>query len=638
MSKITLTKSPRIPDELLQELLDIYSPMLEKIAEKLYSPDDYAKELPLATRRELAKRATDSHEWKLKIGGDGSRFNVTVFGNGFAMERKFFPEQKVMVHEFLELKGKLQGRGIANIVAQASLRAADYLGVELASVHANLDVGGYTWIRKGAVPHGGAMELLNVAWGEGQLKGAGELKKRLRNILEPMSEAERRAFLLSDKFREFKKLFINTEWKGSFDLVDEKVRLAMVGKAPRIEAVGTTFTANQKILDSYVRHQTHLLRYAQGLTNDQLPSLAKTERSLHDEIVRWVSKAEGNRNLIGARGRKWQADFEKAIASVRGPAWEKVREEVVSQLQELATVEAGTGAAIIESAVPVTLGMATPPASNLLAIVNSQPFQGRTLKQWLERSEFGDVERITRAAKVGVIQGQTPTQVARSIIGTRRMRYRDGVARKAFKDLESVILTVSNGIQNEVKAAVYAENADIVQFEQFVNTLDSRTTMVCIGAGEGDPHGKGAGVYRRGEGPIPPLHFRCRSIRVPFLDPQAVVNRPSDSSTQKQLLREYAEEAKIDGVANRGELPRGHKTSFDKFARKRKRELVGPVPSQTTYAEFLANQTEEFQAEVLGATRARLFREGKVSLERFTARDGDVLTLDELRRKGIELD
>lgn len=388
-------------------------------------------------------------------------------------------------------------------------------------------------------------------------------------------------------------------------------------------------TANEKILDSYIRHQTYLIRYAGGLRNEVLPELAATEKKLYDAIVEWVAKANGDRTLTGTGGRKWQRQFEAVLNGIRTPAWARITNEVTEQFKELAVAEAATAAATIDGAVPVVLGLTMPPAAQLTAVVNSQPFQGRTLKGWLERTKQADVDRILMYAKTGITQGMTPTEIARGAIGTKRSNYTDGQARKAFKDLESTILTVTNGIQQEAKQALYAANSDIIKDEQYVATLDARTTIECA-SNDGQ-------LFRRGKGPIPPLHFRCRSLRVPYLNPENLRNRGFDSSTEKELLQEFSQQANIAKVSQRSALPRGQKSAFDAFARKRRRELIGQVPAKTTYNNWLKNQTKNFQDEVLGPTRAEMFRKNEITLDKFVARDGDVLTLDQLRRKGLEV-
>jgi len=388
-------------------------------------------------------------------------------------------------------------------------------------------------------------------------------------------------------------------------------------------------TANEKILDSYIRHQTYLIRYAGGLRNEVLPKLAATEKTLYDAIVEWTAKADGDRSLAGASGRKWQREFEAVINGIRKPAWASITTEVTEQFKELAVAEAATAVATIEGSVPVVLGLNVPPAAQLVAVVNSQPFRGRTLKGWLQRTEQADVDRILMYAKTGITQGRTPTEIARGAIGTKRSSYTDGVARKSFRDLESTILTVTNGVQQEAKQALYQANKDIIKEEQYVATLDRRTTLVCA-----SNDGK---IFKRGTGPIPPLHFRCRSLRVPALNADNLRNRGFDSSTEKELLQEYSQKANIAKVNQRASLPRGQKSKFDAFARERRRELIGQVPASTTYNGWLKNQTKGFQDGVLGPTRAGMFRRNEITLDKFVARDGDVLTLDQLRRKGLEV-
>lgn len=386
-------------------------------------------------------------------------------------------------------------------------------------------------------------------------------------------------------------------------------------------------TANEEILDRYIRHQTYLLRYAGGLRNQVLPFLVDTEKDIYDLMVKWMSKVEGNRTLTGVAGRKWQSDFAKALMDVRLPAWGKITNEVASQLKELAINEAASGAAIIQGASPVLLGLTQPTTAHLISIVNSQPFEGSTLKQWMKRTEASDVQKMLSYAKVGIVQGLTPTQIARGVIGTRAAGYTDGIVRKAFKDIESVILTLTNGIQNEAKQALYAANADVIDMELYVATLDVRTTIECASY-----DGK---TFKRGEGPVPPLHFRCRSLRVPYLNSVELSKRGFDANTEKELVEKYSKGAGLGKISSRGDLPRGHKGSFDTYAQSRKKALIGQVPGLTSYNEWLKKQTNSFQDQVLGPTRADIFRKGDITLDKFVARDGDIFTLDELKNLGL---
>ena len=59
------------------------------------------------------------------------------------------------------------------------------------------------------------------------------------------------------------------------------------------------------------------------------------------------------------------------------------------------------------------------------------------------------------------------------------------------------------------------------------------------------------------------------------------------------------------------------------------------MPATTTYTEFLKRQTVSFQEEVLGETRAKLFRDGKLPLDKFVdlRGRGKLYRLDDLMRR-----
>jgi hypothetical protein len=63
--------------------------------------------------------------------------------------------------------------------------------------------------------------------------------------------------------------------------------------------------------------------------------------------------------------------------------------------------------------------------------------------------------------------------------------------------------------------------------------------------------------------------------------------------------------------------------------------MDGPIDGGTNYYQWLKTQPSAFQDAALGKTRARLFRDGGLTAERFAAlqldRRFEPLTLDELR-------
>ena len=65
--------------------------------------------------------------------------------------------------------------------------------------------------------------------------------------------------------------------------------------------------------------------------------------------------------------------------------------------------------------------------------------------------------------------------------------------------------------------------------------------------------------------------------------------------------------------------------------------MTGSVPRTETYETWLRRQQPEFQDDVLGLTRGKLFREGGLLVDRFVdATIGRAFTLDELRWRKAE--
>jgi hypothetical protein len=133
---------------------------------------------------------------------------------------------------------------------------------------------------------------------------------------------------------------------------------------------------------------------------------------------------------------------------------------------------------------------------------------------------------------------------------------------------------------------MYERNSDILSGWMFVATLDSHTTITCASL-----NGK---IFPVGQGPQPPRHWRCRSTSIPILTGQTRLS--------------------------------GTKSSAD-----------GYVDANLSFTDWLRGQTDGVQDDILGKTRADMFRTKKISIDRFTDDRGNVLTLDQLKRKDASL-
>ena len=380
-------------------------------------------------------------------------------------------------------------------------------------------------------------------------------------------------------------------------------------------------TANEELLDALVRHQIALMRFAGAVNSNTTAILDATEADIAETI---------RRRLGRSRGLNTPADVRRlnnvllSIRTDRAAAWGQARGIWLTEMHALAQSEPALVSGILKTVAPTDLETMLPSRQQLREIVSTRPIEGKTVAQWGRSSQAADIDRISGQVRAGMVQDEPAPQIARRVVGTKRVNGRNGITQTTRRQMATLAQTMVHAISHASREAFFQENTNITAREYYVATLDGSTTPICRSL-----DGK---QYDVGRGPIPPLHFNCRSIRAPVLLRDAFGNRPSKPTTERLLLREYADENSLRRVASRADLPYGTKTQFDRFRGQRLRELVGGVPPRTTYAEWIGRQSAGFQDEVLGQARGRLFRRGELTLDRFVNRSGKQIPLSELAR------
>jgi len=340
-------------------------------------------------------------------------------------------------------------------------------------------------------------------------------------------------------------------------------------------------TANEILLDASIRHQIGLQRFSTATVRKILNLVGRVE----EDIV--------SRMLKTSDGTVSQLRLQKMLESLReinAEGYAKIRGETNTELRNLASYEADYQAASLARAIPLELDIVKPSASQLYAAVNARPFQGRFLKDWYSELEVGAQTRLRGAIQMGFVEGETIDQMVRRVRGTKALQYKDGVLEMSRRGAEGMVRTAVNHTATVARNETYKANPDVIKGVRWVATLDARTTLICASR-DGE-------VYPVDKGPRPPAHFSCRSSTAPVL------------KSWKEM-----------GI-NLKEAPEGTRASMD-----------GQVPAKTTYNDFLRRQPKDFQDDVLGKTKAKLFRDGDLPLDKFVDRQGAEYTLDELRRR-----
>lgn len=192
------------------------------------------------------------------------------------------------------------------------------------------------------------------------------------------------------------------------------------------------------------------------------------------------------------------------------------------------------------------------------------------------------IDKLTKRISGGVIDGvQVP-----------------GIMKAAKSNAEALGRTAVNKVTNEARLRTFESNDDVVKGIKQVSTLDNRTSVICV-AYDGqtwslpgyEPIPPSTLAFNGG----PPRHFNCRSTLVPVLKSWEELGIPLK------------------------DLSPGTRASMD-----------GQVPADQTFDAFLKKKGKSFQDKLLGATRARLWRSGKITLQQMLDFKGNPLTPDQL--------
>lgn len=317
--------------------------------------------------------------------------------------------------------------------------------------------------------------------------------------------------------------------------------------------------ANEELQAAAARHAVGLQRYSAATVRKVLALVARVEGDVLARLATLDPESFTAQRL---------ERFLTEMREIHREGYKAVTAGLLSELEDLAAYEGDFTRRTLQSAVEANF--TAPTRAQLVAAVNSRPFQGRFLREWMVGLDDGAARRVRDAIRIGFVEGDSIQQITRRIRGTAAARYQDGILAINRRGAEMVTRTAVNHTAARAREETYRQNEDVVQGVQWVAILDSRTSTVCAS--------RDGNVYEIDKGPRPPAHPNCRSTTA----------------------------AVVRGI---------------------------PPADRTRYEDWLRGQPQSVQVEVLGAERARLFREGRLSLDRFVDRRGREWTLDELKRR-----
>lgn len=351
-------------------------------------------------------------------------------------------------------------------------------------------------------------------------------------------------------------------------------------------------TLNELLRDEALIRLVDLHRFANGEVRKMLALLARVDvtlwAKLTDALIRLEPSAFTVRRLDALLSGVW--DLNEA-------GFRQLATEFSNDLRALTAVEIGAQKTMFSELLPEGRpAIGVPNAVQVYAAIEAKPMQGRLLKEWFSGLARGRQTRISDTLRMGYVTGSTIAEMIVTLRGTRAANYQDGILNIDRRHAEAVVRTATMHTAQEAHSAFYAQNSDLIGEEQWLSTLDNRTTDICMArdgklytAGEHTPIGHSL-KWEEGPGAI---HWQCRSVSTPVLKSGGALG----------LDLPPVERAAMNGVAAPG----------------------------TTYKEWLAAQSAAVQDRVLGATKGKLYREGNLSFDKFFNDSGRFLTLEELR-------
>lgn len=325
------------------------------------------------------------------------------------------------------------------------------------------------------------------------------------------------------------------------------------------------------MIDAYTAHQIELVRLAAGEAKKAGPVLIE----LIDYITARLAR-EGETIATKARLTALLADVKARQLALLDGYMTGVLDKMPAIVNQELAFGAETVSAVVQDYAP-----AVPTTAQAIAAVTRNPiligYQGGAIS-WPDLTQgwtADEVKRVGARISAGFYTGETTSQIARAISGTKANKYRDGLLNVTRANAQAIAKTAINHMATQTRAAFNEANSDLIVGERIVATLDTRTTPYCASV-DGKVY-----LYKDGPFPRPPYHYGCRT------------------TTSPELSEEF---------------------DFTKAGRTRPAVADGKaqqVGAETTYYDWLKRQPAHVIDSALGETKGMIFRNSGLSAEEF---------------------
>ena len=392
------------------------------------------------------------------------------------------------------------------------------------------------------------------------------------------------------------------------------------------------------ILDAEIRRDVQRQRFGTSLVRTEI---RPTAQLLSRSIPRLMADFDTT-DITNTELNKLTAAIRAEVKTEWGGMWD----EITTDLNTMAVID---GEAITETYNDVVPEAMVAPASEAIEraakssvmTLTGQTVQAGTWAQFVAANTDTTSKIVVGVVREGFNNSLPLNEIVQQLRGKYNRQTKqfvggviNGTARSRA---ESLARTGISHYANVSRDQFANTNKDIIESRILFATLDNVTTTICFG--------RHLNEYKTGEKYPPlPFHYNERSqyiFKTPGFDPlnteRPAVGGQSGPEAEEEFNKRKSRQDNLR--ANRAEKRADGETTPETkskvtFRGRKDTDIfdVEQISAKKTSDSWLRDQPTWFVESSLGKTRAKLFIDGDLHIDRFTDMTGRELTLDELKQ------